>query len=273
MITLTTDFGYRDPFVGQMKGVILGVAPSATIVDLTHEVRPQNVAEAALVLDGAAALFPANTIHVAVVDPGVGTGRRAVAIETCGSIWIGPDNGIFTAVLAAGPDRRAVSLTNGNYHRQPVSVTFHGRDIFAPVAGHLANGTPMEALGEYVDDLVLLDLPQPVPVDEGLEIHVVHTDRFGNLVTDLTRRHYEAWKQGGADDRIEVSVGLSIIARLSRTYADVGPGEPLACFGSTDRLEIAVRNGSAAQQFDVTAGQRLRILIRPGGFPAASGSE
>ncbi|MAE65252.1 MAG: hypothetical protein CMJ18_13355 [Phycisphaeraceae bacterium] len=263
MITLTTDFGLSDPYVGLMKGIILGIAPAAAIVDLTHDVAPQDVLGAALVIERAIGCFPENTIHVVVVDPGVGSGRRAVAVRAHGNLWIGPDNGVLTTVLdAAQPD--AVSLTRPEHHRRSVSATFHGRDVFAPIAARLESGMPMASLGDPARDLVRLDLPTPERTADGLTLHVLHADRFGNLVTDLDRQAYDRWR---GDLPLDASGILRIdeveIGGLSRTYADVPEGAALAYFGSGGRLEIAVRNGSAADRFDPSTASN-RIVLSAG---------
>ncbi|MEX2387438.1 MAG: SAM-dependent chlorinase/fluorinase, partial [Phycisphaeraceae bacterium] len=186
LLTLLTDFGHTDTYVGQMKGVIAGIAPQATAIDLIHVVPPQQVLVAAVMLEAAVEAFAAQTIHVAVVDPGVGGARRAVAVRTEKGVFVGPDNGLFTAVLERWPAVEAVALTNRQYQRDTVSATFHGRDIFAPAAAHLAAGVPMHDLGDSVDPatLVQLNLPQPTPTDHGMTLHVLWIDHFGNLITD-----------------------------------------------------------------------------------------
>lgn len=257
IITLTTDFGLSDPFVGAMKGGILGIAPNATLIDLCHDVPPQNILVGALMLEAACPYFPTGTIHVAVVDPGVGSERAPIAIETEQGRFVGPDNGLFTAILERDPMRRAVRLTNPVYHRHPVSATFHGRDLFAPVAAHLAAGAPFEDLGEPIRELVSLPLPRPVPRDGGLELHILHVDRFGNLVTDL--RPDDLARFAG-NRPVLLRVGETEIAGIRRTYADVERGEPVAYFGSAGRLEIAVREGSAAEWLGLRPGEAVWLM-------------
>jgi S-adenosylmethionine hydrolase len=255
IITLTTDFGLFDPYVGIMKGVILGIAPEAVLVDITHDVPAQDVVAGALALEAVCEFFPAGTIHVAVVDPGVGSGRAAVAVETEFCYFVGPDNGLFTAALARALLSRAVRLTNPAYHRRPVSATFHGRDIFAPVAAHLAAGAAFETLGDPLTELVTLDLPRPVARADSLELHVVHVDRFGNLITDLTADSFIL-----DFGRARLHIGGREIVGISRTYADAAQGQPVACFGSSGRLEIGVRDGSAAET--LRAGTGTILLLR-----------
>jgi hypothetical protein len=184
-----------------------------------------------------------------VVDPGVGSARAAVAIETARSIFIGPDNGLFCAALARDSMRRAVCLTNPAYHLHPVSATFHGRDVFAPVAAHLAAGASFDDLGEPITELVSLDMPRPVPRGDELEVHVLYADRFGNLITDLRAEEYARWRGDRADREVCFTIGATQIVGLRRTYADAEKDEPVACIGSGGRLEIAVREGDAGERF------------------------
>jgi Uncharacterized conserved protein len=244
IITLTTDFGHQDAFVGITKGVILSIAPDARLVDLCHEVPPQDLVAAALQLEAALPYFPPGAIHLVVVDPGVGTERAAIAVETERCILVGPDNGILPAASHFAPVMRAVRLSNPRFHLHPTSRTFHGRDIFAPCAAHLAAGVPMEELGEAAGELVSLELPEPEWEDGAWQARVISRDHFGNLVTNLRREHLERFGQ----KRVLVSLpdGRSIDVR--ETYGDVAPGELVAYIGSGGRLEVAVRNGSAAER-------------------------
>jgi S-adenosylmethionine hydrolase len=277
LITLLTDFGTADTYVAQMKGVILGIAPGAALVDLTHEVPPQDIAGGALLLATAAAAFGPDTVHLAVVDPGVGSTRRGVAIQTRRGMFVGPDNGLFSLVL----DRfvRGVSLTNSAFHREPVSPTFHGRDVFAPVAAHLARATRqdgaaavLDELGEPLEaaDLVRLPDVEPTPLPgagtgagaKGLQLTVLHIDRFGNLVTNLALRWFERWldqHHQGSTAGLAVRVGSRVIRELDRTFADVEVGAPVAYFGSSGRLEIAVRNDNAARVWGVRRGDHVDL--------------
>jgi S-adenosylmethionine hydrolase len=249
VITLTTDFGTADTYATQMKGVIAGISPQARVIDGTHGIPPQNILAAAVALDSMVEAFEDGAIHVTVVDPGVGSDRAAVAIETSGFTLVGPDNGVFTLVLDRYPPTAIIRLTDPAYHREPVSATFHGRDIFAPVAAHLANGTAIEQLGEPVSTLVNLNIPQPSETPDGLTAVVMMADRFGNLVTNLTRDRYDAWLAGNNAVSATVNIKRKKLGPILRTYADVQPGEPVAYFGSSGRLEIAVRDGSAGEVF------------------------
>jgi len=236
IITLTTDFGPGSSFVGIMKGVILGIAPESRIVDLCHDIEPQDILASALALEAAVGYYPDATIHVAVVDPGVGSERDALAIQTKRGFYVGPDNGIFSLALGLDPIIRAVRINNPAYTLTPLSDTFHGRDIFAPAAAHISNGIDIGLLGEGVRGLVALPSLAPERLGDSLRIHVLTSDRFGNMITNLR-------KTGVA----VVSVNGNRIP-ISRTYSDVQKGETVAYFGSGGRLEIAIRNGSAMQQ-------------------------
>ena len=254
IITLTTDFGVADPFVGIMKGVILGIAPDVRMVDLCHEIAPQDVVGGALALEAAAPHFPPGTVHLAVIDPGVGSERAAIAIESERAFYVGPDNGLFELALRGDPLVRAVRLTNPTYHRPPVSPTFHGRDIFAPAAAHLAADVLLESMGEPIDGLVSLNLPHPKRIGDSLEIHVLHVDRFGNLVTDIDGTGLANWLGPRKQTSLRLAIGSSTIRGLSKTYSDALPTALLAYFGSSGHLEIGIRNGSAARVLGVGPG-------------------
>ena len=271
IITLTTDFGLADPYVAAMKGVILSLNPAATIVDITHQVRPQQVAQAAFLLGQALPYFPRGTIHVIVVDPGVGTARQALALATPEMLLVGPDNGVLSAALPEetrrralpGPDPRGVELAEGycavalrrrRYMRKPVSATFHGRDVFAPAAAYLSLGMELEALGSAVRRVQALPPFRARRRPDGaLEGRVLHVDRFGNLVTDVRAEDLLA-------GRIEVSIGGQRIEGLARTYEE-GP-DLKALVGSAGYLEVACRGGSAAYRLGVDVG--AGVLVREG---------
>lgn len=248
LLALLTDFGLADGYAGVMKGVALGIAPDVRLVDLTHDVPPQDVRAGAWVLATSWRYFPAGTIFLAVVDPGVGTSRRPVALEAGGRFFVGPDNGLFGYVLAEAPAARAVALDNPAYHRpDPAgpSATFHGRDIFAPCAAHLAAGVPLEALGTPLDPATLAALPLPRPTWEGdmLRAHVLHVDRFGNLITDVGPALAD--RVLAAPETAARIVGRAIAAR-ARTFGEGPVREPFLLRDSSGHLAIAVRNGSAA---------------------------
>jgi S-adenosylmethionine hydrolase len=259
IITLLTDFGLEDGYVAAMKGVIAGIAPDARLVDVSHLVPPQDVAFARFRLLTAAPFFPPGTVHLAVVDPGVGTARRAVAIRGgSGSSFVGPDNGLFSGVLEADPPVAAVELSDARFWRTPSpSATFHGRDIFSPVAAHLARGTPLESLGPAIplEGLVTLDFPGWELVPGGAHGAIQAIDRFGNLISNVpgtVLADRGPWT---------ASIGGRTLTGR-RTYGDVPAGEALALVGSQGFVEIAVHRGDARKALD--AGVRDRVEIHWG---------
>jgi S-adenosylmethionine hydrolase len=261
IITLTTDFGARDPWVGIMKGVILGICPEARLVDLSHDIAPQDVLEGALCLWAAAPYFPPGTIHLAVVDPGVGGARRPLAVMAGGRRYVGPDNGLFTFVLESaseGPREEwsAVELAAAEYRLAPVSRTFHGRDIFAPAAAWLAAGVPLERFGPVVGDPVRLPVPSVRSRPGEIVGEVIGADRFGNLVTSV-RDEDLANLVGPGPLLVEVA-GRAVGGPVG-AYADVTPGQLGALVGSTGRLEIFVREASAQAALGAGRGAVVRV--------------
>lgn len=274
VITLTTDFGLADGYVGVMKGVILSIAPTAQLVDLAHDLPAQDVRRAAFVLCAAAPFFPPGTVHLAVVDPGVGTARRALALRAGQALWVGPDNGLFSYILAETDAWEAVELSEPAYRLTPMSGTFHGRDLFAPAAAHLAMGVPLAVFGPPLADPVLLPLPHLATEASGLEGEVLHADRFGNLITSIGRLSWEgeslrlqpAFRRGALDRSFcaasaRVEVAGRALHGICHTYGAVGVGQPLALVGSSGFLEIAVRQGSAEQSLGVRPGERVRVVV------------
>jgi len=259
VITLMTDFGTRDPWVGIMKGVILGICPSAQLVDLSHEIAPQDVLEGALCLEAAVGFFPAGAVHLAVVDPGVGSARRALGIRAGGQFFVGPDNGLLSlAVGQAGGLTEAVELTNHAYRLTPLSRTFHGRDLFAPAAAHLAAGVALGCFGSVVSDPVRLSIPAARREAGRVVGEVIGVDRFGNLITNIDRRTFDRMAGAG----LEIQVGSHQVSKVVSTYADVSADEICALFGSTDHLEIAANGASAAIRLDVGRGATVHIAQR-----------
>lgn len=244
-----------------MKGVIGRIAPGALITDITHGIPAQQVAAGAIVLAQSSSYFRARTVFVAVVDPGVGTERRAIAIATrAGSIFVGPDNGLLWLAARAAGIERIVELRNPRYRLTTISSTFHGRDIFAPAAAWLARGTRLEALGPRVERIIELDPAAGASEDaEGLHGSVIYTDHFGNLITNLGRARVEQFAGGVSHARLSVrSKGRAPIA-MHPTYGEVAAGEALALFGSFDLLEIAVRDGSAAERCGIATGEAITV--------------
>ena len=251
LYTLTTDFGPGE-YVGAMKGALLSVDPDAMIIDLDHAVRPQDVHHGAYVMLTAVPHFPF-AVHVGVVDPGVGTSRRAVVVVAEGALLVGPDNGLLIPVARRLGLKEVRAVTNRKLMAKEVSATFHGRDVFAPVAAHLLTGTKVKDVGPVIRDFVDLDFGTPKNVPDGLEGLVLTTDRFGNIITNLPRGVVEkAWKVGGP---IRIAVGgYEASLPLVATYGEVPAGEFLATFSSGGFLEIARREGNAAFQLHVSPG-------------------
>ena len=259
VITLSTDFGWDDPYVGIMKGVILGINPRVTLVDITHGLSPHLLPETAFKLGAAVNYFPKGTIHLAVVDPGVGSARRPIVVKTKSQYWVGPDNGIFTRILQAHPESRVFHLTNRDYFLKPVSATFHGRDIFAPIAAHVSRGLSLSSLGNRISDPVLLELPEPSFQKKTLRGQVIYADRFGNLITNLSREVIKPYSNH-PDSRIRI--GSHRLQGIRESYAQVKAGELLALFGSSDYLEIACNLESAADRVGYVPGKVVEVKIR-----------
>jgi S-adenosylmethionine hydrolase len=256
-ITLMTDFGIQDGNVGVMKGVIWRIAPQAQIADLSHMISPQNIPEAALILLRSAPYFPPGAIHLVVVDPGVGTNRRPMAARVGAQYFVGPDNGILTlwleSLAAQDLETRFVELDRSEYWLPEVSHVFHGRDIFAPVAAHLARGVPLEKLGTPFANPVLLNLPQPVRTRSGFTGEIIHMDHFGNLSTNIRQEHL------GQSENVTVRLGGVEIHGLVKTFGERSPGELVALYGSTGNLIVSVVNGSAAQRLDTHVGDPVQV--------------
>lgn len=253
IVALLTDFGTRDHYVAAMKGVVLSVCPEAALVDITHDIPPQDVVAAALELAACYEYFPRATVFLAVVDPGVGSARRALAAEAGGYFFVGPDNGILTEVFRRSAPRLVVELSERRFARPTISRTFEGRDRFAPAAGWLARGVELERFGPPVPELVQLPLSVPLVTTEYIEGHVVRVDRFGNLITDI---------EGGMLDRLGdplvVDAGGARV-RLVETYADVAPGELCALIGSSGHVEVAINGGSAVATLTLARGDRVTV--------------
>lgn len=262
IITLLTDFGLEDAYVGIVKGVILSVSPSATIIDISHNIAPQDVVRAAYLIDVSYGYFAPGTVHVVVVDPGVGSDRAIVGVEMKGHRFLAPDNGVLTAVLAEGPADRVVRVENSSFFLNPVSRTFHGRDIFAPAAAHLSMGLDLGALGPTVDSeaLIRLRLPQPIFTDVPEIVGVViAVDRFGNLVTNIRDQDLAKLMGRTGVRELIIQIGKRLFFGLSDSYASVAFGAPLAIIGSSGCLEIAVNGGSAVQDLEAGPGDEIRV--------------
>ncbi len=260
LITLTTDFGHKDAFVGAMKGVILGVNPKVGIVDLSHGIPPQDIMAGALVLSEAVPFFPAGTIHVAVVDPGVGSERRPLLIQSEREFFVGPDNGLFSLVMKGKKPQQIIELSKDNYHLKPTSSTFHGRDIFAPVAAHLSLGLSPKKLGNPVEDFVRLPWPEVTTNERSIQGEVIYVDGFGNLITNIQEDTLAPFPK----NKLSTNIGQLQIHGLSASYSAVRKGDVVAVINSWRFLEIAVRDGSAANQTGKSVGEPVEITLSDG---------
>ena len=259
IITLTTDFGTSDAYVGVMKGVILGINRNVQVVDITHAVPPQDIHEAAFLIHSACHYFPKGTIHIIVVDPGVGSERRAMVCQTDRAFFVCPDNGILTYLLQEienGGEQPAnvVAIQNPAYYLPEVSQTFHGRDIFAPVAAHVSLGVPLTDIGPSVQNLIRLPVPTLQVSDDSLTGEIIKIDGFGNAITNISE---SVLFQGAST--YEISVGGTQLKRINRAYAESEIGDPLAIIGSFGVLEIAVNGGSAKALLDLKRGDAVVV--------------
>jgi S-adenosylmethionine hydrolase len=260
IITLTTDFGTSDGYVAQMKGVILSIKPDAALVDVTHEVEPFSILEGALVLKGVSRFYGQGTIHVAVVDPGVGGSRRGIVVMADGRFYVGPDNGLFSLILASATSSETREIRNADLTLPDPHPTFHGRDVFAPIAAHLAAGASFRVVGPPVEDPVILAIDRPRMLEDGLEGEVIHIDRFGSLTTNI-----EAGMLSEPVDTVEM--GTARILGLSTFFDQVPEKEALALINSFGFLEIAVNRGNASQQFGIRRGAKVRVHFKCNRLP------
>jgi S-adenosylmethionine hydrolase len=258
VITLTTDFGSGDHEAGVLRGVIWSIAPEAKIADLTHEITPQDVLEAALLLWRVARYFPDGTIHVVVVDPGVGTERRGIAARIGAQYFVGPDNGLVSLLLSRaeeqGQPASFVQLDRPQFWLPEVSNVFHGRDIFAPVAGHLAAGAPFDRLGTSIDDPIRIEIPQPLAIPHGWLGQVIHIDHFGNLGTNLNVNHLKNMKE------VRLKIKGEQITGLVSTFGERPVGSLIALIDSSGSLAISVVNGSAAKALQASVGDKIEVF-------------
>ncbi|MDE0830437.1 MAG: SAM-dependent chlorinase/fluorinase [Vicinamibacterales bacterium] len=256
LVALMSDFGSRDHYAGTMKGVVLQVCPEATLVDISHDIPPHDLQFAALELAAACKYFPAGSVFLVVVDPGVGSGRRGLAADTGDYRFVAPDNGVLTAVFQETPPKQVVELTERRYARPTVSRTFEGRDRFAPAAAWLAKGVQLSALGRPFNDYQELDIPVVQLQDERLTGVVLRIDRFGNLVTNIDRKNFDKFAAGGS---IDIRVGEHAVGRLVETYTDIAENEICALFGGTEHLEIVANATSAVARLGVERGARVVV--------------
>ena len=258
IITLTTDFGLADNYVSAMKGVISGINPEAKVVDISHLVPRGDITEGAFTMAGVCDYFPNRTIHVGVVDPGVGGERRAIVVETGRNLFVGPDNGLFTLALTDQKIVRTIHLTNTDYFLKKVSSTFHGRDIFAPVAARLSLGTDPGKLGDIIDGPLSLAMAEPHLGKGEIAGEIIHIDTFGNLITNITEDDIIRFSKGA---RLTVEISGNIIEGLSPSYDHASEGSLIAIFGSTGRLEISVSMGSASERLDARRQEPVKVSL------------
>ncbi len=262
IITLTSDFGARDAFVASLKGVILKINPPAQMVDVSHEIAPQDVWEAAFTLKSAYTYFPKGTVHLAVVDPGVGSVRRPIIVVTESYYFVGPDNGLFTLIYQEAERVRVHHITATHYFLPNPSQTFHGRDVFAPVAAWLSKGIPSGNFGEEITDYLKLNVPSPKVSPTGIEGHVVHIDRFGNMITNISLKSVQALL--GEEMNIS-SLGVTVVGReikgFKRFYAESTPGEASALINSSGFVEIFVFKQNARAVLSSKRGEVVRVSV------------
>jgi S-adenosyl-L-methionine hydrolase (adenosine-forming) len=255
IVTLTTDFSTSDAYVGMMKGRILSIAPDVTIVDLAHDISPHDVFQAAFVIASAYHYFPPNTVHVAVVDPGVGSERRRLALRCGEYLMVGPDNGVFSYAIRKEGACETVEIKTTAADKQ-TGVTFEGRDVFAPAAARLASGAPLTDIGTPTGDPIELTLPKPRISDGLIEGRVIYIDHFGNCISNIEAQDLEG--RGGS---FSVSVAGQEIGALHKTYSDVPVGEPVAVMGSLGHLEMAVNQGNLADEINLDVGSPVRVRV------------
>jgi S-adenosyl-L-methionine hydrolase (adenosine-forming) len=258
IITLTTDFGSQDYYVSAMKAVILGISPDVRFVDISHDLPPQDIMAGAWVLKNTAFLYPPGTIHLAVIDPGVGSTRRPVLVQVRDQLFVGPNNGLFSLV-AESEDHRVFELTEQRFWREAVSPTFHGRDIFAPVAAWLSKGEPQEHFGRELKELTAYRWAKPIADDEGVQGWVMHIDRYGNLITNIPESFI---RQYDRESMFKIYVGNTILKEISETFSEVPDGEAVALVGSSGMLEIAINKGNAQQMLGVEKGAPVSLVIQ-----------
>ncbi len=262
IITLLTDFGTEDAYVGVMKGAILSINPSAVVVDVCHYIDPQDLIEAAFFIKSSFKYFPKGTVHIVVVDPGVGGTRSVVAVKLSGHIFLAPDNGVLTLLMDEEEIDTIVRVENAHYFLNSISQTFHGRDIFAPVGSHISKGVSIEKLGPNLDlkELMRLSIPKPYISDkEELMGTIISIDRFGNCISNINENCLNEFVKNGSEKQIEIKIGKTAIKSLSHSYAEVDSGCPLAIVGSFGYLEIALNCGNASHQLNVEKGDNISL--------------
>lgn len=256
IITLTTDFGYKDPFVGEMKGVILSINPSATVVDITHGIEPHKIEEGAFVIDSSYKYFPSGTIHIAVVDPGVGSERRPIIVESGDHLFVGPDNGIFSYVLSFSKKIKVIHITEERYMLSKDSPTFQGRDVFSSVAAWLSKGVKPEEFGCVIDNYKRFKIPLPIIEGDGISGEIIYADRFGNAITNIREGDLQ-----GLGEKFSVEIKGKIV-RTVKNYSQ-SPDKNLYCLiNSSGHLEFFVNMDSASRLFDINKGEKVKVFAK-----------
>jgi len=258
IITLTSDFGLQDHYVSAMKAAVLEVEPEARLVDISHEIPPQDIMAGAWVIRNVAFMYPKGSIHLVVVDPGVGTKRHPVIVKMNGHYFVGPDNGIFS-LLYDQYKYEAVKLNKPKYWRKSRGNTFDGRDIFGPVAAHLSNGVPMQEMGDPIEEMVVYHWAVPIGDKDGLQGWVLHIDRFGNLITNITESLIREYV---GDRKLKVYVGTTVVNDIVNTFGDVEEGDPAVFIGSSGMLEIGINKGNAAELLSVHKGAQISLVLQ-----------
>lgn len=256
IITLLTDFGTEDGYVAAMKGVILSINPDAAIIDISHQIPPQDITAGAFVLSQAAPFFPKDTVHIAVVDPGVGGKRKPILIETERYFFVGPDNGIFSIVLQNERIRRKIHLTNKDYFLGYISSTFHGRDIFSPVAAYLSIGIDPALFGKKIKTIAKLNLNRPLARNGKITGQIIHVDRFGNLITNIEEG---LLKKILKNKNFKIIVGDNVIKKLVLSYSYAKEDEPVSLIGNSGLLEIAIRDKNASMELEIKRGDNIIV--------------
>ncbi len=260
IVALLTDYGTKDQYAGSLRGAVLAACPEAQVVDITHEVKAHAVREAAFVLRATVPVFPAGTAFVTVVDPGVGGSRRGIAVKASGYYFVGPDNGVLSLILIDHPEAEVRELTNAGLFRSNVSSTFHGRDIFGPVAGALVRGTAFEDVGPKIDDAFRFQFKVPDITADTIEGQVIYIDTYGNLISSIGGSVWQTFLDGAGGDLTEMVVEVDrVIVPVVTTFGDVPEDEACAYMGSTSRIEVAVNQGSAAKRFNTVLGAPIRL--------------
>lgn len=256
IITLTTDFDLYDGYTGVMKGVIAGINPSARVIDISHKIEPHDVFQAACVINNSYNYFPKGTIHIVVVDPGVGSARKIICVRTKNYFFLAPDNGVLSFIIEKEKNPSVREVSNRELFLEEISNTFHGRDIFAPVAAHLSKGQEFKGLGNIIVKTNKIDLPKPIRSPNGkLTAEIIYVDSFGNLITNVNREVIDSMKVGV--ERLSITMGNSRINGICNSYTDVGDNEALAIFGSSGYLEISINRGRAGDVLKLRKGDKL----------------